>query len=67
MIAYFATDGNYGNAEDLVKVDTTDWTEEEWEIIENTRECDRPAIAVQLATQENENQLSLFDLDSASA
>lgn len=63
MTTYFASDGNFGDAEGMVMVDTTDWTEEEWEIIENARESDRAEIASQLSTPKNENQLSLFDED----
>ena len=38
MNHYFATDGNYGNAENLVIIDTADWTEDEWDIIEQSPE-----------------------------
>lgn len=30
---YFAADGTYGDADQLIVVDTTDWTEYEWETI----------------------------------
>lgn len=45
---YFAADGNYGSAEGLVVVDTSDWTEEEWEVIDCARESERPEIAKQM-------------------
>lgn len=31
---YFAADGNYGDADGLMIVDTSAWTEEDWEEIE---------------------------------
>lgn len=46
---YFAADGNYGSAEGLVIVDTSDWTEEEWDAIDAARDSERPAIASQLS------------------
>jgi len=61
MNHYFATDGNYGNAENLVIIDTTDWTEDEWDIIDQSPENDRTKIAQQLSQGQNENQLSLFE------
>jgi len=62
MNHYFATDGNYGNAENLVIIDTADWTEDEWDIIEQSPENDRTKIAQQLSQGQNENQLSLFEV-----
>ncbi len=61
MNHYFATDGNYGNAENLIIIDTTDWTEDEWDIIDQSPENDRTKIAQQLSQGQNENQLSLFE------
>jgi hypothetical protein len=46
---YFAADGSYGNAEGLIIVDTSDWTEEEWDIIDETTDSTRVSIAEQLA------------------
>ena len=62
MNHYFATDGNYGNAENLVIIDTADWTEDEWDIIEQSPENDRTKIAQQLSQGQTENQLSLFEV-----
>jgi len=33
---YFAKDGSYGDASDLVIVDTRKWSEETWQMIEET-------------------------------
>ena len=45
---YFAKDGNYGYAGGLVIVDTDKWTDEEWAIVEENSDEDRPAVATQL-------------------
>lgn len=45
---YFAKDGNYGEAEDLLildEEDVKDWTEEMWYTIENARDNERITIA----------------------
>lgn len=49
-IHYFAADGNYGNAKDLVIVDTSDWTEDEWADIDFAIDANRPLIAISLST-----------------
>jgi hypothetical protein len=45
---YFAADGSYGNA-DLVIVDTSDWSIDEWDIIENAPDSERMELAWQLS------------------
>lgn len=47
MTHYFAADGSYGNS-DLVIVDTSDWTTDEWDIVENAPDSERMSIAWQL-------------------
>ena len=42
---YFAADGNYGEADELVIVDTTLWSEEDWNEIEEASDSYRPDIA----------------------
>ena len=42
---YFAEDGTYGEAGKLVIIETSDWTEEDWEEIEETPDWDRPRVA----------------------
>lgn len=44
---YFATDGNYGDASGLVIVDTSKWTEEHWQVIEETSDSFRPVRAME--------------------
>lgn len=47
---YFAIDGNYGDAEDLVFADTTLWTEEDWQSLDNARDAERPQLARLITT-----------------
>ncbi|WJZ48466.1 hypothetical protein [Actinomycetia phage DSL-LC01] len=52
-IHYFAADGNYGDATNLVIVDTSDWTEDEWADIDFAIDANRPMIALSLSTNDN--------------
>jgi hypothetical protein len=42
---YFASDGNYGSAEGYVLMETTHWSELDWEIIESATDEYRPIVA----------------------
>ena len=42
---YFAEDGTYGEADKLVVIETSDWSEEDWEEIDDTPDWDRPRVA----------------------
>lgn len=42
---YFAKDGSYGDATGLVIVDTSKWTEEQWQMIEETSDSFRSVRA----------------------
>jgi hypothetical protein len=44
-LAYFAVDGNYGDASGLVVMETTHWSEIDWEIIEEADDWVRPSVA----------------------
>jgi len=44
-LSYFSPDGNYGSANGYVVMETTHWTEIDWDIIEETRDDFRPAVA----------------------
>lgn len=46
---YFAADGNYGDATDLVIVQTSDWTTEDWDIIMDCNDTDRKKVAESIA------------------
>ena len=40
-VAYFASDGNYGDANGIVLIDTSEWTEDEWEEIDGMTDSER--------------------------
>ena len=46
---YFAEDGNYGDANGIVIVDTTKWTEADWDKLEEGYEWQKPFIAKTIA------------------
>lgn len=39
--AYFATDGSYGNAKNIIIVDTKDWNDDVWDLINQMRDDQR--------------------------
>lgn len=45
---YFATDGNYGDAEDILIIDTDLFTQEDWEEIESQPDYDRLETAQEI-------------------
>lgn len=53
MYMYFATDGNYGDATDIVIVDTTEWTEDDFQLIEDASDSERAEIATRLDEKRN--------------
>lgn len=44
---YFAKDGNFGDANGLVIVDTSKWSEETWQMIEETSDDFRATRAME--------------------
>lgn len=61
-ISYFATDGNCGSAEGLVVIDTSDWTESEWDIILDAPDEERARIAQEISSFSSDD-LSSADLE----
>lgn len=61
-ISYFATDGNCGSAEGLVVIDTSDWTESEWDIILDAPDEERARIAREISSFSSDD-LSSADLE----
>ena len=47
-LAYFAEDGNFGNASNLAIVDVSQWTEEDWERIEMASDYQRSMMAMSI-------------------
>lgn len=52
---YFAVDGSYGSGEGIVIVDTSKWTEDDWEAIEAEDEYFRPRLAQQICQEREAN------------
>jgi len=60
MPTYFAMDGNYGDAERFLVVDTSNWDDDDWAAIEYAKDEERLEIARQIDDGEyNPNQLEL--------
>lgn len=51
---YFAEDGSYGDASNLEVIDTSDWTEEEWEMVEEASDSNRSYVAAYIANKVRE-------------
>ena len=47
-VAYFASDGSYGDADGIVLIDTSNWTEREWEEIDGMTDSERYDFALAL-------------------
>jgi hypothetical protein len=46
MMTYFATDGSYGDGEDILVLDTWEWTDEMWDFIgDEARDGERVYVA----------------------
>ena len=46
---YFAEDGSYGTADNLTVVDTSEWSDDDWNELEEALEWDRPIVAQRIA------------------
>lgn len=45
---YFATDGSYGDAQGLVTLDTSAFTEDDWDDIDRASDDDRRDVAMRI-------------------
>ena len=45
QLSYFATDGSYGDADSMVVVDTADWSNEMWNMIDQSGDYYRGYVA----------------------
>lgn len=57
--SYFAIDGNYGNADGIVIVDTSDWSEDDWSAVEMAGDADRASVAYALAKSDEKQREEL--------
>jgi len=51
---YFASDGSYGTAEELTILDTTKWTDEDWELIDFATDMERSDVAQKIWQKYND-------------
>ena len=64
QVTYFAADGNYGSAEDILIVDTSTWSDDEIEAVSMATDSNRLSVATQIAENYAENPAQLrIDLD----
>ena len=48
--SYFASDGSFGSTDQLIIVmDTTNWTEQDWQDIEEASDSERASVAHEIA------------------
>lgn len=48
-VSYFAMDGNYGDADGIVLVETSTFSEDEWTEIEYASDNERATLAMEIA------------------
>lgn len=53
MATYFAQDGNYGYAFDMVILNTDKWTDEDWLLIEQASDFERVRVAEEIDNKYN--------------
>jgi tetrahydromethanopterin S-methyltransferase subunit G len=53
MKSYFATDGSYGDANEIVIIDTDKFTEEDWQSIEEELDYYRAELAKEIGKKYN--------------
>ena len=61
VLHYFALDGNYGNADGIVLVDTADWSEDDWSAVEMAGDSDRASVAYALAKSDDRQRAELLE------
>ena len=64
QIHYFAMDGNYGDADGIVLVQTQFWTEADWDKVETCTDYERANIAVEVSREYGNLLLDLPDPDT---
>lgn len=56
---YFAIDGNYGDADGIVIVETSEWSEDDWSAIEMAGDADRASVAYALAKSDEQQRAEI--------
>jgi hypothetical protein len=53
---YFSTDGNYGDASQMVVLNTDNWTGEDWALIDEARDWNRPQVALDISIKRQQSR-----------
>lgn len=61
--AYFAQDGNYGSADGITVVDTEEWTDEDWQAIDECLDDERPWQAELIARKHGAKRWEIWYRD----
>jgi len=65
-MSYFAVDGSYGSADDIIIVDTGDWSEDEWDAVTMSTDTNRLEVVRQILDNASDaEQLELEFPDDA--
>ena len=56
VIHYFAKDGSYGDATNIVIAHTDNWNESDWDKILDSTDSERASIATEVADSKKDNQ-----------
>jgi hypothetical protein len=60
---YFAEDGNYGSVNEIVIVDTENWTPEDWDELDEVSDWARPGIAERIARKHGAKRWEIWYRD----
>lgn len=60
---YFADDGSYGDAKDLLITDTSSWTSAMWDVIEHSTDSERVLLASHFVNEEHRFDKTEWDFD----
>jgi hypothetical protein len=61
QLSYFAKDGNYGDASGVVVLDTTKWTSNDFDLLEQVDDVDRPMAARLIQEWIDEDRSDKYD------
>lgn len=50
-VHYFTEDGSYGSAKRLVRIVTTDWSDDDWQQVEEATDSERRSVAISIETK----------------
>ena len=50
-VQYFTEDGSYGSAKRLVRIVTTDWSDDDWQQVEEATDSERRNVAIAIETK----------------